>query len=115
MSGFRVIFSIADHIKQIKRGEKTQTRRKSGSYMVGKKYSIQPRRRALGIPDGRIRILDKRIEQKPWTGITYEDAKAEGGYTPDEFDALYENMYKGWRERYAYTFRYEPRAPTQKP
>ena len=108
-----MIFSIADHIAQIKRGEKTQTRRFSGAYLVGKTYLIQPKRGSLGIPDGRILITGKRIECKPWIGINYEDAKAEGGYTPDEFDALYENMYKGWRERYAYTFRYVPNAPTK--
>ena len=103
-----MIFSIGDHIEMIKSGQKTQTRRKSSSYLVGKMYSIQPGRMQPGIPDGRILIIDKRIEQKPWTGITYEDAKAEGGYTPNDFDALYENMYKGWFIRWAYTFEYVP-------
>jgi len=103
-----MIFSVGDHIQQIISGEKTQTRRKSGWYKVGQTYSIQPGRTKPGIPEGRILITDKRIEQKPWTGITYNDAQAEGGYTPHEFDALYENMHKGWRERYAYTFRFIP-------
>lgn len=43
----KMIFSIADHVEQIKNGSKTQTRRKSPAYLVGKTYSIQPHARAM--------------------------------------------------------------------
>jgi len=100
-----MIFSLADHIQQIIQGRKTQTRRKSGSYLEGHTYSIQPKRRAPSIPEGRILITEKRLEQQPWCGIIYGDALAEGGYTPEEFETLYSRMYPDWRERYAYTFK----------
>lgn len=99
---------MADHIEQIKNGSKTQTRRKSSSYLVGKTYSIQPGRTQLGILEGRILILAKIVENSPYGRISYKDAKAEGGYTPTEFEELYEKMYPGWKERYAYTFKFVP-------
>lgn len=104
-----MIFSLADHIEQIKAGTKTQTRRKSSTYLVGKSYSIQPGRTKLGILEGRILILDKIVETKPFDVIIYSDAKAEGGYVPREFEELYEKMYPGWKERYAYTFKFVPK------
>ena len=104
----RMIFSLADHIEQIKNGSKTQTRRKSSSYLVGKKYSVQPGRTQRGIPEGRILIVDKKVETSPSDRILYKDARAEGGYTPSEFEDLYSRMYPGWRERYAYTFKFVP-------
>lgn len=103
-----MIFSIADHVNQIKKGTKTQTRRKSNAYLVGKTYSVQPGRTKLGIPEGRILIIDKIVETNPFDKILYKDAKAEGGYTPTEFEELYGKMYPGWKERYAYTFKFVP-------
>jgi hypothetical protein len=103
-----MIFSIEDHIQQIINGTKTQTRRKSSSYLVGKTYSIQPGRTKPGIPEGRILIIDKVVEIGLFDRIPYKDAKAEGGYTPTEFEELYEKMYPGWEERYAYTFEFVP-------
>lgn len=104
-----MIFSMAGHIKQIKNGSKTQTRRKSSSYLIGKTYSIQPGRTQLGISEGRILIVDKIVETSPFDKILYKDAKAEGGYTPTEFEELYSRMYPGWKERYAYTFNFVPK------
>jgi len=37
-----MIFSISDHIEQIKSGTKTQTRRRSDRYKVGSLLTIQP-------------------------------------------------------------------------
>lgn len=100
-----MIFSMADHIEQIKNGSKTQTRRQSKVYLKGKTYSVQPGRTKPGIEEGRILIVQKRIEQQPFM-ISFSDAKAEGDYIPEKFEALYSKMYPGWTERYAYTFRF---------
>jgi len=34
------------------------------------------------------------------------EAEAEGGYTPEEYEKLYEEMHPGWKERWAYLFHY---------
>lgn len=117
-----MIFSIADHVKQVIGGTKTQTRRSSGRYQVGKLYSIQPKRTAKGISEGKIKIVVKAEEWKRekdldlgqlifhWGGkISVEDAKAEGGYTPEEFEGLYEKLHPNWRVRWAYTFKFVPK------
>lgn len=88
-------------------GFKTQTRRPTCPYLVGKTYSIQPGRTKPGISEGRILIKNVAIEEQP-TMISFNDAKAEGGYIPEKFEGLYSKMYKGWRERYAYTFKFIP-------
>lgn len=103
-----MIFSIADHVEQIKNGQKTQTRRKSSSYLLGKTYSVQPGRKKPGIPEGRILIIDKRVETNPFDKITKLDAQSEGGYTPTQFEFLYTRLYPDWKERYAYTFKFIP-------
>lgn len=103
-----MIFSIADHVEQIKKGSKTQTRRKSNAYLVGKTYSIQPGRTKPGIPEGRILIINKRVETNPFDCISEDDAKAEGGYSYEQFEFLYTRMYPNWKERYAYTFMFVP-------
>ncbi len=103
-----MIFSIADHIEQIKNGSKTQTRRKSPTYLVGKTYSVQPGRTKLGIPEGRILITDKREERFLEGGISESDAFAEGGYTSGQFESLFQGMYPDWIRRYAYTFKFVP-------
>jgi len=59
-----VIFSKSDHIQQIILGTKTQTRRPSDRYQVGKTYAIQPGRGKPAIPEGRIFITDKWMETR---------------------------------------------------
>lgn len=106
-----MIFS-KEHIELLKKGKKTQTRRQSGIYEVGRAYSVQPGRGMKGIPDGVIIITRKRLEkrQKQSTyhllGITPSDAKEEGGYTPIEYEQLYSSMYPNWKQRYAYDIEY---------
>ena len=101
-----MIFS-ADHIAQIKARTKTQTRRKSPAYRVGRTYAIQPGRKKR-IPDGCILITRKREEKYLDGGISVFDALAEGGYTPGQYETLFKNMYPGWIVRYAYTFEFIP-------
>lgn len=108
-----MIFSVGDHIQQIISGEKTQTRRKSNWYKLGMTYSIQPGRTKSGISEGKIMIIEKRIEShRNLSGkvfvISQEDALAEGGYTPEQFEELYSKMYPGWPVRLAYTFKFIP-------
>jgi len=104
-----MIFSVSDHINQIKARTKTQTRRKSPAYLVGKTYAIQPGRKKKGIKEGRILVTRKREEKYLDGGISVSDALAEGGYTPGQFETLFSNMYPGWIVRYAYTFEFVPR------
>ncbi len=103
-----MIFAIADHIKQIIEGSKTQTRRSSDRYKVGHSYAIQPGRGKRGIPEGRILITEKRREIWPRDLINKDDAFAEGEYTPEMFEKLYEKIHSDWRIRWAYTFRFIP-------
>ena len=108
-----MIFSISDHVEMIKSGQKTQTRRKSSSYIVGKSYSIQPGRRKAGIVEGRIKITNKVKEYSACSVISVEDAGDEGLYSPLKFEELYSKMYSGWFVRWAYTFEYVPIARAQ--
>jgi len=121
-----MIFNVADHIEQIKAGTKTQTRRSSDRYQEDKLYAVQPGRGKKGIPEGKIFINFKIREYKPDLGDLPEDAvferrwreadagypirdwsaEAEGGYTVDEYEALYEAMHPGWTERWCYHFTY---------
>lgn len=104
-----MIFSIGRHIELIKQGLKTQTRRQSGKYQVGQLYSIQPSRTSKAIPDGKILIVAKRRERSGRDSpINIYDAAEEGGYSPDEFESLYEKMHHSWAERWVYTFRFVP-------
>lgn len=102
-----MIFSIGNHIELIKRGIKTQTRRRSDKYRVGKLYSIQPSRTSKGIPEGKIRIIEKRLELRQ-DKINAHDSLAEGEYFPEDFEKLYSTLYPTWKVRYAYTFEYVP-------
>lgn len=102
-----MIFSVGDHIKQIISGEKTQTRRKSDWYQVGRTYSIQPKRTKPAIPEGRVLITRRSLEY-PRHRISTADALAEGGYRPGQFEAIYREMYPGWDLRYAYQFKFIP-------
>lgn len=103
-----MIFSLSDHIEQIKAGTKTQTRRPSNRYIVGKEYAIQPGRGQPAIKDGKILITNKKIETKPFDKVSIWDASAEGKYTPEDYEELYEKMYPNWVERYVYLFKYVP-------
>lgn len=103
-----MIFAVAGHIDQIKAGTKTQTRRPFsalGRYQIGKTYSIQPKRTAKGIPDGRILVMDMWAENflRP---ISEADAKAEGGYSVVDYEALYERLNPHWQHRAAIKFMY---------
>ena len=116
-----MIFSIEGHIEKIINGTKTMTRRPTDRYKVGKLYAIQPGRTKKGIPDGKIYVSLKEKEIKSilnspsklaneWHAmemgypIREWEAKFEGGYTSEEFEALYEEMYLGWTERWSYYF-----------
>ena len=109
-----MIFSEGNHIEQIKAGTKTQTRRTSDRYEIGKLYAVQPCRTCKGIPDGKILITAKRLEQRsdwpPGWRILPIEAKAEGGYSPKKYEELYEEMHPDWTERWAYLFEYYPTA-----
>jgi hypothetical protein len=123
------------HIELILKGEKTQTRRKSGHYFVGKTYAIQEGRGQKARMEGRIRITSYLAEirdndgdisilktspcgynsrqlisvsENPVKAISIEDARAEGGYTPEAYEELYEQLYPGWEIRFAFTFVFEP-------
>jgi len=100
-----MIFNVADHIEQIVKGTKTQTRRDSGKYEVGKTYAIQPRRGKPGDTRGRILITHKWIEPYFKT-IHVNDALAEGGYAPEEYEQLYEKIHPDWAGRWAYEFEF---------
>jgi len=102
-----MIFSVGNHIELIKKGQKTQTRRDSDRYEVGKTYAIQPKRTAKAIKEGRIKIIDKICEVWPYR-INPDNAKSEGDYTPEEFEELYDKLHPNWDCRYAYTFRFLP-------
>jgi hypothetical protein len=117
-----MIFSIEGHIEMVIAGTKTRTTRDSDRYKVGKLYVIQPKRTAKGISDGKIYIGQVTREWKPdfsdlptsarfarqWRAmeagypIRPHNAKAEGGYTPEEFEKIYEEMYPNWDVRWAY-------------
>jgi len=119
-----MIFSLSDHIEQIKAGTKTQTRRPNNRYKTGQTYAVQPGRGKKGIPEGRIYVAEVIREWKPdltkipehahfarsWAAmdsgypIRGYQAKAEGGYSPFVFEELYEKMYPDWTERYAIWF-----------
>ncbi len=106
-----MIFAVGDHIEQIISRAKSQTRRVSKSgfpvrYELGKSYAIQHGRGKPAIPDGRIVITNIRIELRAHDVISVEDAKAEGGYTPEEYERLFCKMHLNWIWRYAYTFKF---------
>ena len=102
-----MIFNVEGHIEKIIRGEKTQTRRDSGKYEVGKTYAIQPGRGKFADPLGRILITHKWIEPH-WKTIHVNDALAEGNYTPEEYEQLYEKLHPDWAGRWAYEFEFWP-------
>ncbi|MHA1286048.1 MAG: hypothetical protein ACTSPB_01470 [Candidatus Thorarchaeota archaeon] len=92
-----------DHVAQIFEGTKTQTRRESNRYIVGREYAIQRGRGKKS--EGRILIVRKWVETNPYDKISVEDAKAEGGYLPVDYEILYNEMHPNWVERYCYEFK----------
>jgi len=101
-----MIFNIEGHIEQIVKGTKTQTRRDSDKYEVGKTYAVQLGRGKPGDTRGRILITHKWIETKPY--IHPIDAEAEGGYTVEEYEELYFKLHPNWEKRYCYEFEFWP-------
>ena len=92
------------HIDKIRKGTKTQTRRiNRGLYKIGHSYSVQRGRGKKGEPDIRI-VIDKiwREDHK----ISEEDALAEGGYTPDQYEKEFKKIYPEWdgKERWVFVF-----------
>jgi len=114
-----MIFAVSSHIDDIIKGIKTQTRRSSDRYQVGRLYSIQPCRTCKGISEGKIKIIKKEKEENPYDPwkpvypplISWEDAQAEGGYAPDNYEGLYEKMHPNWKIRWAYEFEFVPICP----
>lgn len=81
----------------------------SSYYKVGEIYSIQRGKTKPAIHEGKIKIISKTIEYRSSTiTINSNDADAEGGYSPEEFEALFKKMYPNWKARYAYTFTFIP-------
>lgn len=112
-----MIFNVKGHIEQIVNGAKTQTRRDSGKYEVNKTYAIQPGRGKFADPRGRILITYKFIEEANISDIyegnidgmiSRQDALEEGGYTPEYYEMLYEDIHPFWRTRWVYKFKFIP-------
>jgi len=117
-----MIFS-EKHINQIIHHKKTQTRRRAGHYREGGLYAVQSGRGKAGIPEGKIcvgvvvlefkwdtpilesgRFIYGWKQREEGYPISEDDAKAEGGYTPPEYEALYEKLHPGWTTRDALRF-----------
>lgn len=107
-----MIFAYKDHPQAIIDGLKTETRRRITAldrYHEGVTYAIQPKRTAKGITQGRILILKKWVELKSKDyPISVEDAYAEGCYTPEEYEKLYEKINPKWNARVAFKFEFIP-------
>lgn len=104
-----MIFSIEGHIYKIIKGLKTETRRNSDKYEIGKTYAIQPNRTSKGIPDGRILIIGKNLEiRNIHAPISWSGARHEGNYGQIEYEELYNQLNPKWRYRYAYKFKFIP-------
>jgi hypothetical protein len=94
-----------EHISLIFEGKKTQTRRANrGKYQIGKSYAIQKCRTCKGIEGFRIVIDQIWEELVPGLHISEENALAEGGYTPAEYELEFRQMYPHAQERWAFEF-----------
>ena len=101
------------HFDMVLDGSKTRTTRLSDRYEWGKDYAIQPKRTKKGVAGYRM-VIDKKTKEAPdfWVGnypnwsTSYKDAKAEGGYMPEEFEEVFRKLHPKWdgRERWAYEF-----------
>jgi len=100
-----MIFSL-EHIEQIKNVTKTETRRVGrGVYKVGKDYAVQPGRGKNGIPGLRI-VMDEIYSEEVHPAYHYrgddvrrisvKDARAEGGYTPEQYEVEFHRLYPDW-------------------
>lgn len=101
---------------------KTQTRRLNrGIYWIGRDYAVQRKRGVKAEPDIRIvmdRIWDengakrfisqsgRKFVNATEIRISKEDAQAEGGYTPDEYEKLFRELNPRWTGfgRWAFEF-----------
>ena len=131
-----MIFNVSGHIPMIQNGLasafirdlypdmiiKTQTRRLNrGIYQVGKSYAVQRKRGVKAEPD--IRIVFDKIREEIGAGhfaspsgrkfvtavemcISREDALAEGGYTPNEYEKLFRELNPKWNgfKRWVFEF-----------
>ena len=102
--GACVLIFAKGYIEQICSGEKTQTRRPNrGHYKIRNSYSIQPCRTCKGIKGYRV-VMDS-IEKEDHRIYT-NDAMAEGGYSPDEFETLFRSLYPKWDGVCRYVFKF---------
>ena len=131
-----MIFNIPGHIDMIRNGLcflpadnlnspaelriiKTQTRRLNrGIYQIGKDYAVQRKRGVKAEPG--MRILMDRIWQEDCLAndelgkggfflsisLSEEDAQAEGGYTPEEFERLFRELNPNWNGIIRYGFEF---------
>ena len=126
-----MIFNVPGHIAMIQNGLfyernrirypdmiiKTQTRRLNrGIYKVGKDYAVQRKRGVKAEPGMRI-LMDRIWEEKCislgiyvsarfFNYISDKDARAEGGYTPEEFEKIFFQLNPTWNleKRWAFEF-----------
>jgi len=120
-----MIFNIPGHIAMIQNGlfcdrlrnfclgmiVKTQTRRLNrGIYQVGKDYAVQRKRGVKAEPDIRI-VMDRIWEEREVTNtvlsyISKENAWAEGGYQPEEYEKVFRELNPKWDgfSRWAFEF-----------
>jgi len=99
-----MIFS-QEHIDMILEGTKSQTRRKSNKYEIGKSYSIQPGRGKPGIVGARIKITKKRREKLG--DISLSDVHKEGYDSIDDFIKVVRRINGEWnpkQEMYVFDF-----------
>jgi hypothetical protein len=95
-----------EYIDLILSGKKTQSRRPNrGYYKEGHSYAIQPCRTCKGILGYRI-VMDMIRDEHTdiYHKIAIEDAIAEGGYTPEEFETLFKALYPKWNRVVRYVF-----------
>ena len=104
-----MIFS-EEHIEKIRNWTKTQTQRVNrGIYQVGKDYAVQPGKGERGIPNLRV-VIDEVQREERFFGapmpISFEDALAEGGYSPDEFEKLFQQINPKWNGLVRWAFKF---------
>lgn len=103
-----MIFNIQGHIDMIRKGTKTQTRRLNrGCYQEGQDYAVHSKRGVKSESDIRI-VMDDIWEENTYDRINasdglpcnphifIEDARAEGLYTPEEYELEFRKVYPKW-------------------